>query len=374
MNKMTLSVIKADVGSDGGHTQPTAEMLDAVEGKLLGARQAGTLTDCRVFHTGDDILQLMVHALGKNDPTIHRLAWDGFQDATAVARAQGLYGAGQDLLVDAPSHNLRGAGPAVAEVTFEFGADGRGAEPFLVFAADKCGPGMYSFPIFSVFANPMFCAGLMLPKMIGGFRFRLLDMDHPGADRVITLDAPERLHHLAILLRDEHRYGIAEVWSRRYPEQQAVAISAHRLHTVAGKYTGKDDPVALVRTQGFFPAPEEAVSPYLVAPFVGGDARGSHNMPLMPVALNTAVTGAYCLPLVSCVAFSVNADGTLSAGVDVFGNPAWDETRHLAQVKGAMMRQQGFFGPAMLPTSELEYAEYRDVLADLQKEFIVAEE
>jgi fructose 1,6-bisphosphate aldolase/phosphatase len=82
-----------------------------------------------------------------------------------------------------------------------------------------------------------------------------------------------------------------------------------RLHSVAGKYTGKDDPVAIVRNQGIFPAPEEIISPFAKAHFVGGDARGSHVMPLMPVPLNTPVTGIYCLPIVSCAGFSIDKNG-----------------------------------------------------------------
>jgi len=36
----------------------------------------------------------------------------------------------------------------------------------MVFAADKCGPGAYNLPIYLAFADPMYCAGLMLPPMI----------------------------------------------------------------------------------------------------------------------------------------------------------------------------------------------------------------
>jgi fructose 1,6-bisphosphate aldolase/phosphatase len=92
-------------------------------------------------------------------------------------------------------------------------------------------------------------------------------------------------------------------------------------------------------------------------------------MPLMPVAMNTAVTGSYCLPIVSCAAYSVSPPGRLSRPVDVFGNPAWDETRAKAQRKAAQMREQGFTGPAMLPMSELEYGAFRETLEALQQEF-----
>ncbi|MFX7052726.1 fructose 1,6-bisphosphatase, partial [Acinetobacter baumannii] len=72
------------------------------------------------------------------------------------------------------------------------------------------------------------------------------------------------------------------------------------------------DPVALIRNQGIFPAPEELLSPFVKAHYVGGDARGSHVMPLMPVPVNTAVTGAYCLPIVSCLGFSMEGSGRFS--------------------------------------------------------------
>ena len=69
------------------------------------------------------------------------------------------------------------------------------------------------------------------------------------------MEAPERHLDLAILLRDENRFGIQAIHSRGYPHQQVVSVSTDRLHTIAGEYKGKDDPVAIVRTQGIFPSP-----------------------------------------------------------------------------------------------------------------------
>lgn len=117
----------------------------------------------------------------------------------------------------------------------------------------------------------------------------------------------------------------------------------------------------------------EVVSPYYVAHYVAGDARGSHHMPLMPAAVNTAITGPYCLPLVACAAYSVTRDGKLSERVDVFGNPAWDATRLKAQEKADEMRRQGFVGPAMLPVQELEYSAFRASLEDLEERFETVE-
>ena len=369
---LTLSAIKADVGSIGGHTRPSKRMIKISKASLKKAAAKNLIIDFDVKYTGDDICLLMVHDLGESNPEIHNLAWDIFTAASEIAAEDGLYGAGQDLLVDAPSGNVRGAGPGAAEISIDPSKAERPAEPFLIFTADKCGPGVFNFPLWCVFTSPLYCAGLMLPKMKSGFRFTVIDMEHAWGDRVIAIETPERHIDLAILLRDEGRFGIQAIHSRSYPHQKVVSVSTDRLHTIAGEYKGKDDPVAIVRSQGIFPAPEELVSPYFVAHFVAGDARGSHHMPLMPVAINTPVTGAYCLPLVACMAYSVTKQGKLSEGVDVFGNVAWDATRFKAQKKAADIRQQGFVGPAMLPIQELEYSAFRHSLAALEEEFQVS--
>jgi fructose 1,6-bisphosphate aldolase/phosphatase len=373
--RLTLSVIKADVGSVGGHTQPSSLMMATVIGEATQAVDKGLLIDSFVCHTGDDIAIIMTHTRGEGSAEVHQFAWNTFLAATSVAKTSGLYGAGQDLLVDAPSGNIRGAGPAVAELSFDHSLSGsRPAESFMVFAADKCGPGAYNLPLYLAFADPMYCAGLMLPPMIKGFRFHVIDMDHTGGDSIIELDAPADGYHIAALLRDNERFGIDRIVSRTYNEV-VVAVSAQRLHAIAGKYTGKDDPVAIVRNQGIFPAPEEIVSPFAKAHFVGGDARGSHVMPLMPVPINTAVTGMYCLPIVSCIGFSVDKDGRFSeAHTDFFDNPAWDEVRRRAQSKAIEMRSQGWSGAAMLPYSELEYGGFRDTVSALLKRFRLREE
>ena len=368
--RLTLSAIKADVGSIGGHTKPSARMIDAVCQDVAHAVAQGLLIDGFVAHTGDDIAIVMSHRRGKGHPEIHKFAWNVFLSATEIARQYGLYGAGQDLLVDAPSGNLRGAGPGVAELEFEHTLAGRRpAESFLVLMADKCGPGAYNLPLFLAFADPMYCAGLMLPQMIKGFRFRIIDMDNTRGDSTIDLDAPEDGYRIAALLRDNERFGIDTIFSRAHGEP-AVAVSAQRLHSIAGKYTGKDDPVAIVRNQGIFPAPEELLSPFAKAHYVGGDARGSHVMPLMPVPLNTAVTGMYCLPIVSCAGFSVDRNVRFSdSRIDFFDNPAWDEVRRRAQEKAMEMRTQGWSGAAMLPYTELEYGGFRETVSGLLERF-----
>lgn len=377
--RITLSVLKADVGSIGGHTRPSREMLEAVKFVLKEAREKELIIDSFVSHTGDDIAIVLSHLQGKGNHKIHQMAWRAFLEATTRAQLHGLYGAGQDLLVDAPSGNIKGAGPAVAELEFEHSPvktnKARPAESFMVFAADKCGPGAYNLPIYLAFADPMYCAGLMLPKLVKGFRFDIIDMDNKEGDSILSLNAPEDAYHIAALLRDNERFAIEGIYSQTYAEEQTVAISAQRLHNIAGTYTGKDDPVALIRNQGIFPAPEEILMPFTKAHFVGGDARGSHIMPLMPVPLNTAVTGFYCLPIISCVGFSLDAAGYFSSEfVDFFANPVWDSVRTKAQLKGIEMREQGWSGAAMLPYHELEYSGFRDTVTNLVNRFAIRDE
>lgn len=368
--KITLSAIKADVGSIGGHTRPSEKMMDSVREAVANAIKDDVIIDGLVNYTGDDIAIIMSHTKGEGATDIHQFAWNTFLKATEIASEYGLYGAGQDLLVDAPSGNVRGAGPGVAEVEFEHTLSGiRAAESFMVFAADKCGPGAYNLPLFLSFADPMYTGGLMLPQMISGYSFHIIDMDNTEGDSLIELNAPEDYYQITALLRDNERFGIDGIYHRGNG-QRAAAVSAQRLHAIAGAYTGKDDPIAVVRNQGIFPAPEEIVSTFTKAHFIAGGARGSHVMPLMPVAVNTAVTGPYCLPLVSCIGLSLNKDGYFSDSfVDFFDNPVWDVVRNRAQEKGIEMRSQGWSGAAMLPYTELEYGGFRDTVTGLVDRF-----
>jgi fructose 1,6-bisphosphate aldolase/phosphatase len=363
--KLTLSVIKADIGSIGGHIGPSQQLVDTVRRHVV-ENGKGRLLDHFVGWTGDDIAILMTHTHGTGSPLVHRLAWEAFVAGTRVAKQQGLYGAGQDLLKDAFSGNVHGMGPAAAE----FEIEERPNEPFLLFAADKTDPGAFNLPLYLAFVDPMNTPGLILaPKMSRGFRFVIMDVNHTAGDRVIELVAPEQIYDIAALLRDPERYVVESVWSRSTGEQ-AVAVATSRLHNIAGKYTGKDDPVMLVRTQMNFPATGEVLAPFAVAHYVAGGMRGSHNMPLMPVALGTSTSYFDGPPLITCVAFCVH-EGRLTEPLDAFAHPFWDEVRHHVTSKAIDMRRQGFFGAAMLPMAELEYTGITEKLATLDKSFTV---
>jgi fructose 1,6-bisphosphate aldolase/phosphatase len=363
--KTTLSVIKADVGSIGGHIKPSVKLKEAVEHHVR-KKGNGLLSDVCVSSTGDDVAILMAHHRGTDDERIHKLAWDAFVAGTAVAKAQGLYGAGQDLLKDAFSGNVRGLGPASAEIEF----DERPNEPFLFFAADKTDPGAYNLPLYLSFIDPMHCPGLLLsPKMAKGFRFVIMDVEHTKGDRVIELNAPEDLYDIAALLRDNERYVVEGIYSRATGEQ-AVAVSTSRLHNVAGTYTGKDDPVMLVRVQGIFPATGEVLSPFRIGHLVAGGMRGSHTGPLMPVKLNGTISFFDGPPIVTCAALCVHK-GKFTEAADAFDHPYWDFVREKVAQKASDIRDQGFSGAAMLPYSELEYGGIVDKLQALDEKFHV---
>ena len=129
--RITVSVIKADIGGIGGHTKPSEGLLDAVRNSVENS--ADLLLDHYIGYCGDDVHIVMSHTKGTDNEEIHKLAWDAFEAGTQVAKQEGLYGAGQDLLKDSFSGNVKGMGPGVAELEFEE----RPNEAFTVFAADK---------------------------------------------------------------------------------------------------------------------------------------------------------------------------------------------------------------------------------------------
>ena len=363
--KTTVSIIKADIGSIGGHIKPSQNLLEAVE-NFLRIEGKNLVNDFYVGHTGDDIALLLSHTEGLGAEKIHKLAWDTFIAGTEVAKKQGLYGAGQDLLKDSFSGNVKGMGPAVAEMEFEE----RPNEPFLFFAADKTDPGAYSLPIYLTFTDPMHNAGLILsPAMNKGFKFTIMDVSYTEGDKIIELNAPEDLYDIAALLRDNQRFVVESIHSRNNGEI-AAAVSTTRLHNIAGKYTGKDDPVMLVRVQGAFPATGEVLSPFIIGHFVAGFMRGSHTGPLMPVKRNSPISFFDGPPVVSCLAFCVH-NGKFTEPADAFDHPFWDHIREKVARKATEIREQGFSGAAMLPYSELEYGGIVEKMKKLDTQFKV---
>ena len=196
-----------------------------------------------------------------------------------------------------------------------------------------------------------------------------MDVNHPEGDRIIELNTRKELYEIAALLRDTERYVVESVWSLAGGEQ-AVVASTSRLHNIAGKYTGKDDPVMLVRVQKDFPATGEILAPYAIGPYVAGGMRGSHQMPLMPVPLQSGISYFDGPPVITCAAFAMH-EGRFTEPADAFAHPFWNRVRDTVTDKAIGMRRQGFFGAAMLPMAELEYTGIMENLKALEPRFHV---
>jgi fructose 1,6-bisphosphate aldolase/phosphatase len=359
--RVTLSAIKADIGGIGGHTRPSDELVASVK-NFVAKNARGLLIDYYVGYTGDDIHIVMSHTQGIDSEKIHKLAWDAFTEGTKVAKDQGLYGAGQDLLKDSFSGNVKGMGPGVAEIEMEE----RPSEVFCIFAADKTEPGAFNLPLWRMFVDARSNTGLLInEKLAEGVIFRIMDvMEGKIAELKMWQDKAE----LEAALMYPGRYVVHSVMSSDGADQ-IVSASTDRLHNIAGTYVGKDDPIAIVRTQKNFPATEEAGSAFNDPHYVAGNTRGSHHMPLMPVKLNSAASLNYSIPVVSCLLFSMH-NGKLTGPHDGFGTADWDLQRMWASERAMIMRNQGFIHPATLVPDELEYNKgYEARMAKLGSKF-----
>jgi fructose 1,6-bisphosphate aldolase/phosphatase len=369
MKKTTVSIIKCDVGSLTGHHITPKPLLDLAESRLSKAQGKGLINSHYVFHAGDDLQLLMVHQKGEENSQIHKLAWDIFSEVSEKARKLKLYGAGQDLLKTAFSGNIRGMGPGCAEMEFEE----RNSDPVVVFAADKASSSAFNFPLYRIFADPSNTAGLVIdPHMAGGFKFEVLDVKK---NMKVVLKTPEELHELVALIGSTQRYTVSRVWRAR-DELICATTSTTRLSLIAGKYVGKDDPVAIVRAQYGLPAVGEILVPFMHSYFVEGWMRGSHWGPIMPVGLKDSQCTIFDgPPRLVAIGFQICNGGLASDDddrpmtSDLFNDPAFDMARREAIEYASALRRMGEFEPARLPEEVLEYTTLPQVLEKLKGRF-----
>lgn len=358
--KTTVSLIKADVGSIGGHIKVPEEMLDICRKKLEN-QKGKLLIDYYVTRCGDDIQLLMTHTKGVDSKDVHSLAWDSFKEAADFAKENGLYGAGQDLLSDAFSGNVRGMGPGIAEMEFEE----RPAEAFVAFMADKTEASAFNLALYEMFANPFNTAGLVLdPKLHDGFKFEVQDVK--GSQSII-LDTPEEAYDLLALIGLTDIYAVKRIY-KKSGEIAAVA-STEKLNFIAGQYVGKDDPAMLVRTQSGYPATGEVLNPFAQPYFIAGWMRGSHRGPLMPVGEKDAnCTRFDGPPRLIALCFSMK-NGKMFRPADGFGDVGFDRARQTANRMADYMRRHGPFQPHLLPPGEMEYTTMPKVMEKLKGRF-----
>lgn len=362
--KVTISVIKADVGSYPGHGTVHPRQMELARELLEKGRKDGLLVDFHVTHVGDDLELIMTHRRGENDTKVHELAWNTFKEITEkVSKPLKLYGAGQDLLVDSFSGNIKGMGPGVAELEFAE----RRSDPVVVFMADKTEPGAWNLPLFKMFADPFNTAGLVIdPGLHDGFKFDILDLLEGHS---VMVKCPEEMYDLLALIGTPSRYVIQKIY--RDDGMPAASASTTRLSLIAGRYVGKDDPVCIVRGQHGLPAVGEILEPFAFPHIVAGWMRGSHHGPLMPVSVGehqNRVTRFDGPPRVVGLGFQVS-DGKLIGPADLFGDPAFDRAREQANMIADYLRRHGPFMPHRLGPEEMEYTTLPQILEKLKDRF-----
>jgi fructose 1,6-bisphosphate aldolase/phosphatase len=360
--KITLSVIKADIGGYVGHSESHPDIIARGQECLEQAKKDGLLIDCQATKCGDDLQLIMTHKEGTGSSDIHKLAWDTFVSGTELAREMKLYGAGQDLLTDAFSGNVKGMGPGLAELEFEE----RASEPVLIFMADKTSAGAWNMPLYKMFADPFNTIGLVIAaNMHNGYNFEVHDVKE---HKKIRFNSPEEIYDMLVLIGAPSRFAVKSVYHKDTGEIAAVS-STEKLSLLAGKYVGKDDPVCIVRAQGIFPAVGEVLEPFASPVLVEGWMRGSHMGPLMPVALEDSTPSRFDgPPRVICLGYQLN-EGKLVGPRDMFADKAFDMAREQANEMADMMRRHGPFEPHRLPLEEMEYTTMPQVMEKLNGRF-----
>lgn len=373
--KVTVSVIKADVGSVVGHSRPHPSMLEASKEILTDAQKQGIIEDFYVTRVGDDINLYMTHYRGEGNKDVHGAAWECFQKAAKIAKSMKLYAAGQDILTDAFSGNVKGAGPGSAEMSFEE----RGSEPLLFFMADKTEPSAYSLPLSRIFLDPFTTTGLVVDaRAKKGFDVEIQDVI--GHKRV-TMSSPEETLSILSLLGDTSRYAIKRINSRS-GIGPACVVSTDKLNLTAGKYIGKDDPVCICRAQSGLPSVGEYLQPFMNTIFlVAGWMRGSHYGAFYPCSPEDSDPVYFDgPPRICCLGFQLN-EGKLQGlepigaksgehiPVDFFGNDTWNEARRNSIRASKFIRSQGPFMPSILGPEEMEYTSRPEVLKELTERF-----
>ena len=365
--KTTFSIIKADVGGCPGHARVSEELIEVACNKLEEGIDTDIIKDFFVTNCGDDLELIMTHNKGEDNEEIHKLAWDVFTTATDVAKERAFYGAGQDLLKDAFSGNIKGMGPGIAEMEFTE----RKSEPIVAYMMDKTEPGAFNLPIFRIFADPFNTAGLVIdPNLHKGFIFEVWDIKE---HKRVFMKTPEETYNLLALIGAKSRFVVKRVFPKeggKLPSKEPVAvISTEKLFHIAGEYVGKDDPVAAVRAQSGLPALGEVLEPFAFPYLVSGWMRGSHNGPIMPVAIHEATCTRFDGPP-RAVAIGFQIKNTMLTGYeDLFDDPAFDYTRKKAQEIAEYMRRHGPFEPHRLPLEEMEYTTLPKVLKNLKNRF-----
>ncbi|MDO9444251.1 MAG: fructose 1,6-bisphosphatase [Dehalococcoidia bacterium] len=341
----TLSVIKAGVGGfvGGGAVHP--EVIDATRAHLATVVSARVLLDAQAHACGDTLFLILSHEHGEGAEPVHRAAWDALTAAATVAERLHQHGPARDLLPDAFTGNLRGAGPGVAELEFVE----RPSEPVVVLLGDGAANGAFNLPLARTFADPFTTPGLVLAESLHeGFSFEVHDA---ALAKKIMFNTPEETYDLLAFIGLTGRYVVKRVIARATGEV-VVATSSDPVALGSGHSAGRDDPTVIVRCHGAFPTVAELTGPYATPQLVDGALRGSHVGAWLPVGLGEAASVAD-EPRVVALGFQV-AEGRLGTPRDLFADAAFDAARAESRALSAALRRHGPFTPHRLPMDSVE--------------------
>src|SRR5205807_5544067 len=205
-----------------------------------GYRGEPIFTSLIVTHTGDDCAVTGIMAETVDMTVVDQLMWDALQEGASKAAELGLYGPGQDLVADAFTGNLRGAGPATVALPFPVRKD-NASQTVLVSFADKTEPMAFNYYATGAYMLPRLDTGLVIAasKLKRGYIMEIVDLHtkaqaveagaHPRdqkaldgkmeeltkglQEKVISLRAPEDLYDIEGLCRSS-RFVVARIWSR----------------------------------------------------------------------------------------------------------------------------------------------------------------
>ncbi|MBI5643716.1 MAG: fructose 1,6-bisphosphatase [Deltaproteobacteria bacterium] len=337
-SKLTLSVMTADIGGFVGHLSSHPEVLDTAKERLYAAREKGTILDFHVLRCGDDLELIITHQNGCDNRGIHELAWNIFSACRDTAAELKLYAWGQGLVRDIFTGSLKGMGPGAAEIEFVE----RTSEPVVILMSNKTSTGVWNLPLYKIFADPFNTAGLILdPTMLEGFSFNVLCVND---NKEIVLSTPREAHYLLALAGFTGKYRITSV-HRNTDCDIAAAISSPKLKAMGGKVAEESTPAAIFRCQAGFPATGEVMEALSFPHLCEGWLRNAHIGPLMPVPFYEANPTRFDgPPRVIAAGFQIS-NGRLIGPHDMFDDPAFDETRRLANQVTDYMRRHGPFQP-----------------------------
>lgn len=361
-NKITLSVVTADVGGFVGHVSGHPDVVDTAREWLHHAKEKGVIIDSHVFRCGDDVALVMTHGAGKESREIHELSWSTLLACSNEARDLKLHAASADVFNQSFAGTVRGMGPGVAEIEFVE----RVSEPIVIVMVNKAASGPFNLPLYKVFADPFNTAGLVLDAaMLDGFSFKVIDL---ASGHEIILSTPKESHHLLALIGSTSRYVVSEI-IRNSDSEVCGAVSAQKLNASSGRITWQTEPSAIFRCQSGFPAVGEVMEGFTFPHLVRGWLRGVHNGPLMPVPFYEANPTRFDGPPRAIAAGFQVSTGRLIGPHDLFDDPSFDEPRRQANRIADYMRRHGPFEPHRLSETDLDMTNLPFVIDKIKDRF-----